>query len=174
MEKKSKKKEKKKKSTEDSGPSVGSVALELQQSTEQINSIDLQREIHKGHTSDDSFESQILEAYNRGRKEFIGTFFIVVVFKKERLLHNVVRQYFFPRKSCPTPQFDQIVYKYNSEDDALEFIWVIPDKATCHALTTYESVITPEHAPLVKFSKDFLGGKLDRLCANLNNEKWIG
>lgn len=159
----------KKKST-----TVGEAALALQETDEKINSIDLQREIHKGHSSEDSFESQILECFNRGRKEIHGSFFIVVIFKKERVLKNIIRQYFFYRKSCPTPQFDQIVYKYDYDEDKIDFVWVVPDKASCHAFKNWGHELTLDHQPLVQFAKDFLSGELDKKCAQINGEKYEG
>jgi hypothetical protein len=34
----------------------------------------------------------------------------------------------FYRVSCPTPVYKQIVYKYISSSDSLEYLWTIPDK----------------------------------------------
>ena len=83
-------------------------------------------------------------------------------------MHNVVRQYFFPRKSCPTPQYDQVVYQYLRIPQKLEMIWVVPDKQTTHALPLIGKDITPEQRELVTFASDFVSGKLDRMCEKLN------
>lgn len=160
----------KKKNTKDSGRTVGEVALDLQKIDDKINPIELQREIHKGNTDEESFEHNVLECLNRGRKEIHGSFYIVVVFKKERLLQNIIRQYFFFRKSCPTPDFDQLVYKYDFEGDKIDFIWVIPDKATCHALKNFGHELPLDQQPLVQYAKDFMSGELDKKCAHFNGE----
>ena len=150
--------------------SVGEYSYELQQKPdEKINPIELQREIHKGNSSDDSFENQVRIAVERGEKDFDGDFYVVVLFKKERLLKNVVRQYFFPRQSCPTPEYDQIVYQYLRKSRELKFQWVIPDKQSTIDLPLMKSKLPPEQQQLVKFAEDFNSGKLDRLCERLNN-----
>lgn len=150
---------------------VGAKALELQGKTdEKINAIDLQKEIHKGHSSDDSFESQVWQVVDRGRNFYEGDFFVVVLFKKERLFHNVVRQYFLPRQSCPTPEYDQIVYKYYRKEDKIEFIWVVPDIQTVRHLDIYRRDLPDDQQWFLQFIRDFKSGELDKRCIQLNKE----
>ncbi len=148
---------------------VGEFSYELQQKKdEKINPIDLQRQIHKGNSNEDSFENQIRIAVERGEKELPKDFLVVVLFKKERIMKNVVRQYFFPRISCPTPEYDQIVYKYTRKNQQLEFIWVVPDKQSTIDLPLMGKELPPEQQELVQFARDFNSGALDRLCNVLN------
>ena len=150
---------------------VGQYSYELQQKKdEKINPIDLQREIHKGNYNDDSYENQVRIAVERGEKQFEGDFFVVVLFKKERIMHNVVRQYFFPRKSCPTPEYDQVVYHYFPKEHKLEFVWVVPDKQSVTDLSLMGKDLPGEQRQLVQFAKDFSSGKLDRKCELLNKK----
>jgi len=74
----------------------------------------------------DDYEANVHECVKSHLDKFIGDFYIVVLTKKERLMQNVLRGYFFARQSCPTPDYDQAVYKYCREDDRLDFLWVIP------------------------------------------------
>lgn len=149
---------------------VGQYSYELQQKPdEKINPIDLQREIHKGNSNEDSFENQVRLAVQRGEEQFEGDFFVVVLFKKERLMKNVVRQYFFPRKSCPTPEYDQVVYHYFPKEQRLDFVWVIPDKQSTIDLALMGGELPEEQQQLVQFARDFNSGKLDQLCERLNN-----
>ncbi len=151
---------------------VGARAWELQQRPDpKINSIDLQRQIHKGNANEDSFENQVMIAVERGQKDLDGDFFVVVLIKKERILKNVVRQYFFPRKSCPTPEYDQIVYHFIRKSEELKFIWVIPDKQSTIDLPLMKSVLPAEQKELIQFAEDFNSGKLDRLCDRFNKPK---
>jgi len=153
---------------------VGAHAVELQQKKdEKINPIDLQREIHKGNTNEDSFENQVRVAVERGMKDLEGDFYIVVLFKKERLLKNIIRQYFFPRISCPTPEYDQIVYQYERKTEKLEMLWVVPDKQSTIDLPLMASYLPHEQSELVGFVRDFNSGKLDRVCEKLNKKHWI-
>ncbi len=151
---------------------VGEAALKLQESAEKINPIELQQAIHKGNTEDDSFESNVIKAVERGKKELPtdADFYIVVLFKKERILHNVLRQYFFPRISCPTPEWDQIVYHYHAKEERLDFLWVVPDKDNCYNMATYKDHLPIEQQQLCEYASDFLSGKLDQRCALLNGE----
>lgn len=148
---------------------IGAIALELMAKGDQkINPIDLQRQIHKGNKDEDSYENQVYKALQRGKEEYSGDFYVIVLFKKERLLQNIIRQYFFPRKSCPTPQYDQVVYKYHRNGDKLEMLWVIPDKPTTLQLPLMRFELPPEQMDLVKFIDDFHSGKLDELSEQLN------
>jgi len=137
---------------------------------EKINSIDLQRAIHKGNNSEKSFENQVIIAVERGEKQFDGDFFVVVLFRKERLMKNVIRQVFFPRKSCPTPEYDQVVYKYFYKDRKIDFIWVIPDKQTVIDFGMIGNELPRDQQQLVQFARDFTSGKLDKKCDLLNSE----
>jgi hypothetical protein len=83
------------------------------------------------------YEENIEKSIARGKQVFTGDFFVVILFKNEHVFDEVHRSMFFPRKSCPTPTYSQTVYKYHSNIDALEFLWVIPDKDTCHFYQYY-------------------------------------
>lgn len=157
--------------TTDPKKTVGQYSYEMQQKPdEKINSIDLQREIHKGNSSEDSFENQVRLAVKRGEEQFEDDFYVVVLFKKERFLKNVIRQYFFPRQSCPTPEYDQVVYHYFPAMRLLEFLWVIPDKQSTWELSLMGKDFPEEQKQLVQFASDFLNGKLDKLCERLNHK----
>lgn len=149
---------------------VGQASLELQQKDEKINSIDLQREIHKGNENEDSWENQVRLAVKRGLQDFEKDFYVVVLFKKERTMINVVRQYFFPRESCPTPEFDQVVYSYDRKDEKLEMLWVVPDHQTSRALANSMGDIDPEYWELAAYARAFWSGELDQKCAAQNGE----
>jgi len=149
---------------------VGEAALKLQtKKDEKINPIDMQRSVHKGKNNDDSWENQLKIAIKRGKKKYGNKrFFIVILFKKERLLHNVVRQYFLDRESCPTPEYDQCVYKF--ENDNLEYLWVVPDKETCSTLPFYAAEMPLEYRELIDCTIKFNSGELDKLAIKLNKE----
>lgn len=97
-------------------------------------------------------------------------FFIVVITKQERLMPNVFRNYFFTRLSCPTPDYDQTVYKYNSRGDIIDFVWVIPCRDACIHLRENALIVTPEERGLLDFVLRFADGTLMNLCNKLNGE----
>lgn len=149
---------------------VGEYSYELQQKDEKINPIELQQAVHEGNESEDSYENQVRLAVERGEKDFDGDFYVVVLFKKERLMVNVVRQYFFPRKSCPSPEYDQVVYRYHRDSHSLKFLWVIPDKLSCETLPMHKNFLPEDQREFLKYIIDFNDGKLDQLAAELNGE----
>lgn len=152
---------------------AGEISLELEKKGDQkINPVDLQQAIHKGNKSEDSWENQINICVKEGMEFYPmdKDFFVVVLFKKERLLRNIVRQYFLYRLSCPTPAWDQVVFKYHRKASSLEFIWVVPDKKNCIALPLKADVLPYEQQALIQYARDFNNGVLDERCALLNGE----
>jgi hypothetical protein len=152
---------------------VGAYSYELQQKDEKINPIELQQAMHEGNESEDSYENQVGIAVKRGEELYEGNFFIVVLFKKERLMMNVVRQFFMPRKTCPRPEYDQVVYKYNRGSSDLSFIWVIPDKQSCESIPLDILHYPKEQKEFLNYVMDFNSGKLDKLCDEINMKERI-
>jgi hypothetical protein len=145
---------------------VGSYATELmQKEPESRDPIELQREIHKN-----TYEGGVFEAIERGKKSYKSPFYVVVIVKKERLMQNVLRHYFFPRQTCPRPEWDQVVYRYTDHDEKIEFLWVIPDKQTCQLFMENAVTIAPEEKWLLKMVLDFKDGTLDNLSKTYNGE----
>lgn len=145
---------------------VGKIALDLQQKTPDTNDpIELQREMQK------DFERNVLECVERGKKLFSGDFFVVVETKKERLFQNVLRNYFIPRETCPTPTYDNAVYHYKKFTDSLEFLWVIPSKDTCELFLNNVLHIPEDQKELLNYIIDFANGTLFQKAKKLNKEK---
>lgn len=111
------------------------------------------KEFHKGCVKDEPFK---------------GDFFIEALIKKEKLLENVIRNYFIPRKTCPTPHYDQTLYRYNSQNDEIEFIWCIPDKDTCEYLYLHRRQV--QEKELLQQIIDFKNGSLMEKCKKFNKE----
>lgn len=106
----------------------------------------------------------------KDRVAMSGNFYIAALLKKEKLLQNVLRNYFVPTISCPTPHFDQTVYLYNYEKDDIEFLWVVPDKETSEIFRENRLKIVPNERGLLKFVLDYYDGTLFRLAKRLNGE----
>lgn len=163
------------KSNSKTNETTGAASLRLQaQGDQKINPIDLQRAMQEGNKKEDSYEANLLEAIARGKKQYNRKFFVVVLFQKDRLLKNVVRQKFLHRSTCPTPSFDQTVYSYDPINDDLVYHWSIPEPhAVNHFYFSLEKV-DPEYRQLAEFCRDFRNGELDRKCAELNGEVYEG
>lgn len=144
----------------------------LSKSHDKINPIELQRDIHQGSNSERSYEEEVYDACERGKNDarIEGDFYIVVLFKKERFLTTTVRQYFFYRQSCPTPQYDQTVYRYDRNSDKIEYLWTVPDKETCETLPFDKHLVPKDHQLLVVMTESFNNGDLDKYAMKLNGE----
>lgn len=112
------------------------------------------------------YDENMVQAIERGKKDFPGIFYIIVITKRERLMPNVFRNYFFPRQTCPTPDYDQTVFKY--ESDLPELIWVIPSKPTCTYMLAH--ALEVQEKELLHFVIDFKNGTLMQKALLLNNE----
>lgn len=144
---------------------VGKIARDLMMKEPETRSpIDIQREVHK------EFESNLIEAAERGKKEVVGDFYLVVITKKERLLENVLRNYFYFRRSCPTPEWDQTVYKYHRSADHIEFLWTVPSRDTCAIMLQNKAYVPAEERELLNFVVQYEDGTLFRLAKKLNGE----
>ena len=104
------------------------------------------------------------------RVAFDGDFYVAALLKKEKLLQNVLRNYFVATKSCPTPTFDQTIYKYNAQKEAIEFLWVVPDQETALTLKENKQIVVPAEHGLLQFVLDYYDGNLHRICKKLNGE----
>lgn len=117
------------------------------------------------------YDKHIFTCIDDGKKRFDGDFFLVVLTKKEPLMPNVLRNYFIARISCPTPDYDQTVYKYTKADEIVDFLWVIPSKDTCFLLKKHALEVPESERELLNFVLRFSDGDLYRLCKKLNGEQ---
>ena len=131
----------------------------------QESAIDYGREMRKDYIKN------LLEVLHDGKNKYQGDFYIVVLGKRERLLNNILRNYFFHRKSCPTATHDQTVFKCNQHKDEIELLWTVPDMETSIIFIQNAKDIIPEEMGLLKFILDFKDGTLDILAQKLNNEE---
>lgn len=148
-------------------PTVGKVATDLQQ--KQNENTHSAAEQMAEQLSD--YDKNIFECVETAKKHYPTDFFVVVLTKKEKLLSNVIRNYFYARLTCPTPDYDQAVYFYNHTDDAIDFIWVIPSRETCHLLRDNALLVSPEERQLLTFVLEFADGTLYKLAKKLNGEQ---
>ena len=144
---------------------VGKISSELlQKAPDSRDPIEIQREIHK------SYEKVFVECMRRGRLVYTDDFYVVVITKKERLMENVLRNYFTYRVSCPTPEYDQAVYKIH-KDDKIQFLWVLPSKDTCEMFIRHAGEIVPDERWLLYYILADNNGDLLKLSKQLNNEE---
>jgi hypothetical protein len=144
---------------------VGKYALKaLEKEPVSRDPIEIERMLHQ------DYDKNMFECLDRCKKEFDGDFYIVVITKKEPLMQNVLRHYFFGRISCPTPDYDQTVYKFSRATEVIEFIWVVPSRECCLTLRENVAEVAPAEYPLLDFVLKFADGTLFKLAKQLNGE----
>ena len=117
------------------------------------------------------YDRNIHQAIDTGKKAFFNDFYIVVITKKEPLMPNVIRNYFLTRLTCPTPDYDQTVYRYYRKDDLFAFLWVIPSTDACIYLKNNALHVKESERDLLNFVLEFADGSLFKLSKKLNEEK---
>lgn len=152
--------------TNEKRDTVGKIATELQ--TKAIDNTHSAHEQMQEQLSE--YDTNLASCVQEARKTKTGDFYVVVLTKKERLLENVLRNYFFSRNSCPTPDYDQAVYFYSSKTQELKFMWVIPSKHTCEYMRDNAKLIDPSEHELLRFVLSFYDGYLLKLVKKLNGE----
>lgn len=144
---------------------VGTLAQEVQKNDAAPNAHEqMQEQLSE-------YDKNIFTCLEQGLSRYKSSFYIVVLTKKERLLSNVIRNYFFNRLSCPTPDYDQAVYRYDHNQKIIEFLWVIPSRHTCYMMKQYPLEIPSEEKQLLQFVMDFDAGTLYTKARLLNKEQ---
>jgi hypothetical protein len=147
---------------------VGKIATDLLANHDgyDVPIIDQQREM-----TEDYLKNLDL-AVDRGIKTYPNEdFYVHVETKKEKLLENVMRNYFMVKHDCPTPNYDQAIFKYLHISGDLVFIWVIPDRETCFMFKQNHLLIPKEEKDLLTFITMFDDGSLLKYAKRLNGEK---
>jgi hypothetical protein len=145
---------------------IGKISSELLTKDSPTNSpIELEREMHT------EYDANLLQCVQSSKSNYPSDFYVVVITKRERLMPNVFRNYFFARQTCPTPEWDQAVYRYRRSSDGIDFMWVIPSKETCAYLRAHALNVLPEERQLLNFVMQFENGSLFTVAKKLNNEQ---
>lgn len=112
------------------------------------------------------------KTFCKERPKFDGDFYVVNLLKAEKV--GALRSFFFPKLACPTPTFDQIVFKYDHVKGDLKLIWSIPCKEACkyyqEMFIKHKNEIDPSEFALAENVIKFVSGEYDILCAKLNDE----
>jgi len=93
------------------------------------------------------------KAIKEGLAKMNGDFYIVMITKEEQLYTEVKSVFFITAQACPSPTYDQTVYKYHRAESKLEWAWTIPDLESCKYLM--ENLLTIDD-PDMKRLRDFV------------------
>lgn len=145
---------------------VGQISSELAQKQPETTSvIELQREIQKDYIDN------LVECAKNNLDKYQNNFYISVLTKLEPLMTNVFRNYFFATQACPTPNYDQAVYRFNRISEEIEFLWCLPSRDAAHHLMQNAIHVVPEERWLLDLVLQMSDGSLFKLAKKLNNER---
>src|SRR5579863_8749739 len=149
-------------------PTVGKISSDLIAKTpDSRDPIELQRKMQE------DWCNQIDLCIQSHLSIFNSDFYVVIITKREPLMPNVMRNYFCARSTCPTPDYDQTVYKFHRKEGMVEYIWTIPDKQSCLYLQDNMLMVAPEEKELLQFVLDFADGSLFKRACELNGDKKV-
>jgi hypothetical protein len=145
---------------------VGKISSDLlAKEPESRDPIELQQSMQE------NYFSNLLECISNNQNNYQKHFFIVVITKNERLMPNVFRNYFYARKTCPTPDYDQTVWRYDKSSDELEYLWTIPSRDTAIHLKMHALEVAQDEKELLRFVLEFADGTLFKVAKHYNNEE---
>jgi hypothetical protein len=145
---------------------VGKISLELSQKAPETSSpVELEKEMQQ------DYMKNLIETVEKATKTWAHDFYVVVTTKNEKLMPNVFRNYFHARQSCPTPEYDQSVFKYHYADEKLEYLWTVPSKDSVIHLKQNAHLVVKEEQQLRDFALAFVDGSLFMLAKKLNGEE---
>lgn len=145
-----------------------------------VDPIEIQREVQKDFIAE--LEWCIRHAQNKiecrpecpkkcSKKSALdGDIFVEVQTKKEKLMPYVLRNYFIPKKACPTPAYDQSVFHFDHKKETIQYLWTIPDKATTKAFIEHPRLVPEEEYSLLNMVMEFENGELLKKAQLLNKE----
>ena len=144
---------------------AGQASIEaLSKAPDTRDPIELQRELMKEYCDN------VIQCALDGKNKYNGTFYVVVITKREKLMQNILRSYYFHRATCPTPDYDQAVFQFNPFTEKFKEIWVIPDQEACIVLYENALDVVPDEQGLRDYVLDFASGELFQKALRLNGE----
>lgn len=92
-------------------------------------------------TSQKNYMQNVMDKALEFTQKHPGDCYIVVNGRMHKVFANfgvpVVEERPVARFSCPTPWYDQTVFKFNYKDQALDYLWTVPSKASCDYYNAY-------------------------------------
>lgn len=155
-------------------PTVGKIVSDLMlKEPDKMRVVDLTSEVL--HSNDEnSYFNKLIKKVQAGKNIFPNSDFFIEVHErldKVLALRALPRHQMEVKSCCPTPNYDQAVFKYHWKDENLEYIWSIPCRDACFYLKNNALYVVPEERQLLNFVLDFDEGRLYQRMKLLNGEK---
>jgi len=101
------------------------------------------------------YESTVLKTIENGKREFYNKDFYVDVVWREQAEAEDVEFVMVAWEACPTPHYNQTVYKYHHLADELELMWTLPNELECLDMYHNRNSIEQSEWPLMKYVMSF-------------------
>jgi hypothetical protein len=120
------------------------------------------------------YGDELMNAIKKGMETYPDEpiFYVEDITRQERIMMNVIRHTLIPRLTCPTPNYDQTVYRIVVKDQAIEYVWTLPSKITCEYYLYNKPLVVDEERELLQFILDFRDGRLEQLAQQFNGEEF--
>ena len=112
---------------------------------------------------------QITDACLLAKKTYNGDCYICHFTKRDRLIHGAIHMKTVVLAACPTPNTQQILYKFNTKTEELTFLWAIPDEDSCSKLYARRHILG-NNTLLTASVCDYIEGRLYYKSKELNGE----
>lgn len=136
---------------------IGQIALDLKKDPYPQDVIETQREMQKEYLQNlyECAKKHEDITFADGLQGKEKPFYVCVQLKRERLIDNIIRTYFYARRSRPIPDYDLSLYYYDPQSGNIIFVWAIPDKETVEYILENKNQIPRDHEQLYNFCKQF-------------------
>lgn len=114
------------------------------------------------------FQACVIQTIENGKKEFPHKdFYVDIVWKTKRDESYEIEYVGVAWQACPTPHYNQTVYKYNRAVDDVEILWTLPPEQECLDMYEHRNELDASEWPLLPYVMSFYDGSL----FNLVNKK---
>lgn len=117
---------------------------------------------------------KLREAIEKGKEQYQSEEFIFIegFTRQDKIMIRSTVTDFFPRITCPTPSFNQVVYRYVMKEDIIEYVWQIPSNKRCLQLLANPLAKSEGERLLIEHVHDLRDGTLEKLTRFLNKEEY--
>jgi hypothetical protein len=116
------------------------------------------------------YSEELQKCFDRAKKIYTGYFYINVITRADRLNRFKFRFQFLPRRSCPTPECDQNVYRCHSDWGYPVSLWVIPNYEYALYMAENKEYVPVEEYELLGYVLKYFDGSLLKQAKAFSNE----
>jgi len=113
---------------------------------------------------------KVMDTAQKYKSSFDGLFYVVVLFKREKLIQKTLKIYYIAKQSCPSPSYEQAVFSFDPKTDELKFLWMIPQKSWVKFMYKNRHLLEVQGDPALPDIVDFVESRLCNRAVIMNKE----